>query len=199
MKLCRTRAEGQRGMDEAVLVERARRGDRAALTVLLERCVEPSLHVAMRILASREDAEDAVQSALQKACGGIGEFRGGSAFTTWFTSIVVRCCLDLDRRRKAGPPTVPFDPSVHENSTLARDESLARLLGTERRARIERELQRLPVRIRSALVLRTLHEMAYADVAETLGITVRTARMYVFEARRELARCLPASWEDERE
>ena len=152
----------------------------------------------MRILGNREDAEDAVQSAITRAVERLCGFREESAFGTWFTSIVVRLCIDHERRRRVRPAPLPLDQVAREPASSEHG-SLRRLLHRETAGAVERELARLPVRIRTALVLRTLEDMPYPDLAETLGITVRTARMYVFEARKRLAAALSPILDDEAE
>ena len=51
---------------------------------------------------------------------------------------------------------------------------------------VQRGVAELPHRLRSALVLRVLEGMDYPAVAQILGTTVRSARIYVSEARRRL-------------
>ena len=65
--------------------------------------------------------------------------------------------------------------------------------------RLEAQLQLLPPRLRSAMVLRVQQGMPYPEVAAALGTSVRSARMYVFEARKRLAQSLAPLLDDETE
>jgi RNA polymerase sigma-70 factor, ECF subfamily len=51
-------------------------------------------------LRNKEDAEDAVQNAFLSACRHLHAFEGRSAFTTWFTRIVLNAALMIRRKRK---------------------------------------------------------------------------------------------------
>src|SRR5271168_2087824 len=64
--------------------------------------------LAYTILRNREDAEDAVQDAFLSAYRYLSSFEGRSAFTTWFTRIVVNAALMIRRKRKyAGADALP--------------------------------------------------------------------------------------------
>lgn len=73
---------------------------------------EASLRVARRILRSREDSEDAVQTAYCAAFRNLHTFRGEASFKTWITRIVVNCCLKQVRKRRARP-WVALDDAKH--------------------------------------------------------------------------------------
>jgi RNA polymerase sigma factor (sigma-70 family) len=57
--------------------------------------------IAYSILRNREDAEDAVQNAFLSAYLHLRSFEGRSAFTTWFTRIVLNAALMIQRKRKS--------------------------------------------------------------------------------------------------
>lgn len=49
--------------------------------------------IAYAILRNKEDAEDAIQNASLSAFSHLRTFEGRSAFTTWFTRIVMNAAL----------------------------------------------------------------------------------------------------------
>src|SRR5919206_3876885 len=79
-------------LSDAVLVVRARDGDREALRALVERHAPAVRRLAAFALPGRQDAEDAAQDALAKLCVRIGQFRGEARFTTWLYSLVANTC-----------------------------------------------------------------------------------------------------------
>src|SRR6202012_512054 len=64
------------------------------------------LAIARSILRTKEDAEDAVQSAFLSGYLHLRSFEGRSALKTWFTRIVMNSALMIQRKRKpfAIPP-----------------------------------------------------------------------------------------------
>ena len=73
-------------------------GDEPAFAALAERH-RRELHVhCYRMLASFDEAEDAVQETFLKAWRGRSGFDGGSQFRAWLYRIATNVCLDMLRR-----------------------------------------------------------------------------------------------------
>src|SRR3954454_22918389 len=90
------------------LLDAARRGDEAAF----EQLVAPhraELHAhCYRMLASVQDAEDALQEALLGAWRGLPRFEGRSSLRSWLYKVATNACLKLvERRPKCGLPAAP--------------------------------------------------------------------------------------------
>jgi RNA polymerase sigma-70 factor (ECF subfamily) len=177
--------------DDRSLAQAAMRGDRGAFDRLVERYLDRTLRICLRLVGNLEDAEDAVQETFARAHARLQSFGGRSQFGTWLTTIALRLCADVERARRsrrARHAELPesFDLDRHV-AAPARDPALA----AEQRetvVRLEESLARLPRRLRVALTLRTIEGLEYEEVARALGTTVRSARLYVWEARQRLAR-----------
>jgi len=92
------RATDHTASDEQ-LVELATHGDAAALESLL-RCHQTWIYnLALYMLHSRQDAEDALQEILVKIATGLGNFRRASSFRTWARRIAANHLLDFRRSR----------------------------------------------------------------------------------------------------
>src|SRR3954462_1922108 len=85
---------------DALLVERAARGDPPALDELFARYRDPAYRVAYRLLGNAEDALDAVQDGFIKALTHIRGFEQRSSFKTWLLRVVSNAALDLGRARR---------------------------------------------------------------------------------------------------
>jgi RNA polymerase sigma-70 factor (ECF subfamily) len=183
---------------DARLVQQALQGDRTAFEQLVRAHLERTFHLVLRLVGNREDAEDVVQETFVRAHSHLDQFRGRSSFTTWVTRIAIRLCLDLERARGRRPAFQPLDGD-HESLLSAPGKSVTppeRAQHRETLAQVERAVATLPPRLRAALVLRVLQGEDYATVAAAIGTTVRSARIYVSEARRRLAELLPRELEE---
>lgn len=84
------------------LIERARRGEAAAVVVIVRRFREHALELARALVGDGHLAEDAVQQAFMRAMASLGSLRDAGAFAGWLRQIVRTEC-DHIRRQKMLP------------------------------------------------------------------------------------------------
>jgi RNA polymerase sigma factor (sigma-70 family) len=96
----------QKSIDE--LVEDAKSGNKSALEELIARIQNRVYGLGVRMLWHPEDAKDATQEILIRVVTNLGDFRGGSAFTTWVYQIATNYLLTT-RQRKAEREAMTFD------------------------------------------------------------------------------------------
>ncbi len=174
--------------DDRTLAHQASLGDRRAFDRLVERYLDRTLRICLRLVGNLEDAEDAAQETFVRAFARLKSFAGKSTFGTWVTSIAIRLCADVERARRSRRGRIEeLAPGLEFAGTRARSPAVhAEQRETVRN--VEAALARLPPRLRAALTLRTIEGMEYEEVARALGTTIRSARLYVWEARQRLAR-----------
>jgi RNA polymerase sigma factor (sigma-70 family) len=182
-------------------------GDEPAFAALAERH-RRELHVhCYRLLASFDEAEDAVQETFLKAWRGRESFAGGSQFRAWLYRIATNVCLDMLRqssRWTAGkspaevPWIQPYPDVLLDQAAPAEEQPEA--------AAIRREtislafltaLQALPPRQRAALVARDVLGWPASETASVLGTSVAAANSALQRARATMADRLPperAQW-----
>jgi RNA polymerase sigma factor (sigma-70 family) len=152
---------------------------------------ERFIRIAYRILRSNEDAEDAVQDAFLSACRHLREFEGRSAFTTWFTRIVMNAARMVRRRRKNAAPW-PFHETDAAMSTFA--ETVADIQANPELAYSRAEsfeiletcLQELNPRLREAVSVTYYNELSATEASVALGISLGTYKARLFRGRRLL-------------
>jgi RNA polymerase sigma-70 factor (TIGR02960 family) len=182
-------------------------GDEPAFAALTERH-RRELHVhCYRMLASFDEAEDAVQETFLHAWRGRSGFQGGSQFRAWLYRIATNVCLDMLRRgsrRSAGtsPAEVPW---IQPYPDLLLDQAAPSEEQPEAVA-IEREtislafltaVQALPPRQRAALIARDVLGWPASDTASVLGTSVAAANSALQRARATMQSHLPpkrAEW-----
>ncbi|HXY93160.1 MAG TPA: sigma-70 family RNA polymerase sigma factor [Acidimicrobiia bacterium] len=167
--------------DDAELAERAARGDRRALEMLLDRHADRVHALCRRVVAHPDDALDATQEALIAIARGITRFDGRAAFTTWLYRVATNAALDELRRRKRRPD--PVDVTTVERAAPGPPVDVE--VGD--RVDIDAALRSLPTDFRVAVVLRDLCDLDYAVIAEVLGIPPGTVRSRIARGRAALA------------
>ncbi len=179
----------ERGRDEAAVLRAARAGDRDAFDLLARRTAPRLVGAAARILGDLAEAEEAAADALLKAFAALPALADGAAFAAWAHRIACRAAVDRLRARRArrarGGGAAAALEEVADRRPDARPPA-ARLADAERVAEVRREVERLPLAQRLALVLHVWEGLSYEDVAEILGTTYDSVRVSVAHARRRL-------------
>jgi RNA polymerase sigma-70 factor (ECF subfamily) len=162
-------------------------GDRYAFAELFHRHRDRLWAVALRTLADREEAADALQDALLSAHRAAARFRGDSAVTTWLHRIVVNACLDRARRRQAHP-TVPLpDGSRADPDRPVAAEPAAPSVDHDTALDVRDALDQLPEEQRAALILVDVQGYPVAEVAVILGVAEGTVKSRCARGRAKLA------------
>ncbi len=176
-------------LPDAELVERARDGDSFAFETLVRRYQQAMFALAVRVLGTRPDAQDAVQDALLSAWRKLPQFHGDAAFSTWLYRIVTNRCLNVARQRRSEPagglnePTPPGDDRDDPERHAVRTQLLADLRAT---------LVRLPAEQRICWLLREVNDCSYEEVAAVMDTSVSTVRGRLARARSKLAEAMIA-------
>jgi RNA polymerase sigma-70 factor (ECF subfamily) len=174
---------------DAELLRAHAAGDPDAFAELLHRHRDRLWAVALRTLADREEAADALQDALLSAHRSAAQFRGDSAVTTWLHRIVVNSCLDRLRRRRAHP-TVPLPdgtPADEYGLRTGGPEPAAPATDHDTVLTVRAALAGLPADQRTAIVLVDLQGYPVAEVAGILGVAEGTVKSRCSRGRARLA------------
>lgn len=139
--------------------------------------------IALNLLGSVADAEDAVQETFLRVYRGAASFRGGAAFSTWVYRILINSCYDAmrrSRRRAEGPlpPRLALSPGTESDHPL--------------RLSIEAALSRLDPRERAAFLLCEVEGFSHREASAILDVSESSSRGLLFKARRRLQRELRA-------
>jgi len=177
--------------DERVLIAQAKSGRSNAFGELYERHRSRIYRSAFGILRNRQDAEDAVQRAFQRAFMNLNRFREDSAFSTWMTRIAINESLMLLRQR---PATTPLCESDNDDGTPApalevadeRPNPEQALAENEVRAAVTEAVSGLRRSLRTVVLLRELQGLTGAETARRLGLTVSAIKTRALRARRYL-------------
>ncbi|MFI7063108.1 RNA polymerase subunit sigma-70 [Kribbella sp. NPDC050124] len=183
------------------LEEAAFGGDEAAFAELAG-LYRRELHVhCYRMLASFDDAEDAVQETLLRAWRGRDGYDGRTYFRAWLYRIATNVCLDVARRharRQAATPgemvwLQPYPDQLLDEIAPPDDQPDAVVVDRET---IELAflvaLQSLPARQRAALIARDVLGWSANDTAELLETSVAAANSALQRARTTMQQRLPA-------
>ena len=133
---------------------------------------------ARALVNNRDDADDLVQDTLERAWAKASLWRGVADMRAWLFSIMHNLHVDGVRRPKLHTVTMDDDtPEVPVAPTQG--ERLAVL-------DLQAALDLLPVEQKEILLLVALEDMAYAEVAQALGIPIGTVMSRLSRGRERL-------------
>lgn len=162
-------------MDDAALVERARRGDVVAYGALVRLHQRDAVRLAWVVGGDGGEADDVVQEAFVKAWSALGRsFRPGAPFRPWLLRIVANEARN--RRRSSGRRAALAlrAAAVVPAGSSPSPEDLA-VAAVERTA-VAAALDRLPEHERLVLACRFLLDLSEAETAEALDCPPGTVK-----------------------
>ena len=145
-----------------------------------ERLVEliPRLRrYARALVGDRASADDLVQDTLERAWAKLHLYRRGTDLRAWLFTVMHNVHVNKVRATRATDPLEDEMPELAQRASQG-DALMVRDL--------DRSISRLPAEQRSVLLLVTLEDMSYDEVARTLGIPIGTVMSRLSRAREKL-------------
>jgi RNA polymerase sigma factor (sigma-70 family) len=164
------------------LIERGVDGDRKALSELYKLYSRAMFNVAVRILNSREDAEEALQDAFTEAFMKLNTFRYESTFGSWLKRIVINRSINLALKRKM-PLTgeeelknIPADEANDRDNEKIQYEV----------SRILKAMEELPHGFRIVFSLYMIEGYDHEEIAGILNISESTSKSQLHRAKAKI-------------
>ena len=170
----RTAADEQ----DRALVRRYLEGERDAAGGLVDRYQKRLFNVALRMLDNAQDAEDVTQTVFLNAFLKLRTYDPRYRFFSWVYRMTVNESLNVLKRRKR---TVNLEdgPAIPAPGTPS-DEA------AELQDRVGKALMSLKPDDRAVVVLKHFVFFSYEEIADVLGIPVKTVKSRLFTARERL-------------
>jgi RNA polymerase sigma-70 factor (ECF subfamily) len=132
---------------------------------------------ARALVGERTSADDLVQDTLERAWAKLHLYRRGTDLRAWLFTVMHNVHVN---RIRATRTTDPLEDDMPELAQPQREPDA--LLVRD----LDRAIARLPADQRAVLLLVTLEEMSYEEVARTLGIPIGTVMSRLSRAREKL-------------
>jgi len=181
---------------DALLVERAQRGDHHAFEMLVVKYQRRVERLISRMVRDSGLVEDVAQESFIRAWRALPQFRGDSAFYTWLYRIAVNTAKKALMERKRDPlvnestlvsPEEGEEPSRVENELSDGETPEAVLASKEIAATVNAAIDALSEDLRQAIVLREIEGLSYEEIADVMNCPIGTVRSRIFRAREAIA------------
>ena len=168
-----------KGLSDAELIAAVLEGDHESFAGLVRRYQDSCTRFAVRMLGSRADADDVLQTAFMRAFRGLKGCQDRERFGGWLYQIVVNECRTFaSRQRRRDMRFVAdgeaIDRAVAKTQPLETDGAIGE--------QIEGALGMLPAEQREAFLLKYVEELSYEEIAAITGVGVSALKMRVKRA-----------------
>ena len=181
---------------DALLVERAQRGDQRAFEMLVVKYQRRIERLISRMVRDDGLVEDVAQETFIRAYRALPQFRGDSAFYTWLYRIAVNTAKKLLVERKRDPVISESTLGSHddgdetsraENELSDGETPEAVLASKEIAATVNAAIDALSEDLRQAIVLREIEGLSYEEISAVMDCPIGTVRSRIFRARESIA------------
>src|SRR2546427_5212823 len=170
--------------EDAVLLKRfVAANDREAFERLIARHGPMVLGTARRLVDNTHDAEDVFQAVFLSLARLAKSIRQGRALPAWLHKTTCRIAAKVRKNRVSGSNAPPPEPCENIDPE-------AQLVWREVCQALDEELQHLPERLRSPLLLCYLSGLTRDEAAQQLGWSLRTLKRRLEEGRAALRKRL---------
>ena len=185
--------------EESLIIHRVLMGEKEAFAEIVRAYQQMVFNLAFRYLGNYEEAEELTQEVFIRVFRFLKKFKGKSSLKTWIYRITVNSAYnryDWLRRRKHkqqmsldaqnSPEDKPLKDKIKTTDRNPESEALSREVQRE----IQQCIERLPKRLRMAVILRDIEGLSYNEIAEALQINEGTVKSRIARGRAALKESL---------
>lgn len=180
------------------LMRRLQTGEEAALNELMARHKEAVFHFILRYTRNEADAAELTEETFARVYFHAAGFQPKAKVKTWIFSIASNLCRDRHRKKKRfGLFSLDEEKGIDEPYSLRErlpdERQVSPAQATETRETIElieKEIDRLPVKLKIPFVFCVLEGHSYEECAEMIQRSVKTVETRIYRARKILRQLL---------
>lgn len=185
------------GLNDNEIISKVLAGDHQAYALLVNRYQNYVFTLTLRMIKSREDAEEVAQDIFVKAYRSLADFRGASKFSTWLYTIVNTTCITFLRKKKLEVHSLDNE-KVFEVADSQDSGMRANLVEQKSRAAmVSNAIDLLSADDAQVITLFYKAEQSLEEVAQVLGVEVNTAKVRLHRARARLKEKMQAHFSEE--
>ncbi|MGG6231895.1 RNA polymerase sigma factor [Tenacibaculum sp. SDUM215027] len=172
-------------INDQIYIDKILKGETNAYTFLVDRYKTMVFTLALKMVKSREEAEEISQDTFIKAYKNLCKFKGDSKFSTWLYKIAYRTCLDNLKRNKE-KYCIDTINEITINKIKSTDSILEGIERKERAEVINKCLLSLPEDERSILWMFYFEELSLKEIIEITDFTEANVKVKLHRARKSL-------------
>ena len=171
---------------DAEIVARILEGDVQAYAQLVDAYKSPIYNLAFRMTASLSDAEDLTQDIFIRAYQKLYQFNRGKKYFTWLYTIGINLIRNHLKKKSKDALTHTMDHFSTESQRTGKENREGDLLSEDSIKRLDENMQKLPVDMREAIILKYYQDMTFEEVAAVTSDSVSAVKMRVYRGLEKL-------------
>jgi RNA polymerase sigma-70 factor, ECF subfamily len=174
------------GPTDTEIISRVLKGEQQVYAQIVERYQSYVFTLVLRLVESREDAEEVSQDIFVKAYRSLADFRGESKFSTWLYTIVRTSCITFLRKKKLQTTSLDNEKiSVQiENQESSFKANL--IEQKSRQAMVNEAIQMLSTDDAEIITLFYKAEQSLDEMGTILGLEPNNVKVKLHRARQRL-------------
>ncbi len=167
-----------RELEDEELVVLCQEGNGAAFAELITRYKGMVFTMIHRVLNRPWETEDVAQEVFLRAYKAMPRFRRESKFSTWLYRICYNLCVTIATKKN---PEKVYHAAIPDAVSVETDYEKKEL-----EEKIRGLISELPPTYSTAITLRHIHGLSYAEIADILGQPLGTTKSTISRARDQL-------------
>ncbi|MBN2244309.1 MAG: sigma-70 family RNA polymerase sigma factor [Candidatus Aminicenantes bacterium] len=182
-------------LDDNLIIENIRNGDRKAFEMIIQRYQQPLLNYIGRMVRDHELALDFTQEVFIKSYSSLHSFKSQYKFSTWLFKIASNLVIDFWRKKKIDYFSIDQQTGFENDKPPIQIPGYERSIGKkyelqEIRERIESALNQIPPSLRELFIWKHINDFSYEEIAEIKELPVGTIKNRIYQAKEQLRNLL---------
>lgn len=171
--------------DDLYFIAEVKKGNSEAFKYLVERHKDMVFTIVLRIVRSKEDAEELAQDVFIKAYQSINSFKGKSKFSTWLYRIAYNISISHTRKKKYD--TVDIDENLLTDQEIFETyNEFINYEESEKKVILNEAISLLSENEGLIITLYYIEERSVQDIEEITGLSKSNIKIKLFRSRKKL-------------
>ena len=171
---------------ECEIIKQVERGERDAYALLIEAYKGPVFNLAFRMPGSYSDADDLTQEIFIRAYQNLHQFDQDKKFFTWLYTLGINLIRNHLKKKAKDVASHTMDRRFSELQTKGDESREGDFPSEESMRRLDENMQKLPVDLREAIILKFYQDLTFEEIAAITGDSLSAVKMRVYRGLEKL-------------
>jgi RNA polymerase sigma-70 factor, ECF subfamily len=183
-----SRLNAREPKEDLLLLKKGSEGDEFAWQSIVHKYSNLVFNICLQFTGNVQIAEELTQDIFIKVYKNSHELAHHPNFKWWLIKTSKNRCIDYYRKHKA--EKLKVDTEKVADKLAVKENAEKNVLFSEKVKLLHKAIMRLPLSLRTLIILRDIQEMAYEEIAKMLKIPLGTVKSKLNRARAELYKIL---------